>query len=169
MIETAYFNTRYWDGNGGRSDRRPVTWTETDPRGYRTQRIFISAAWYRDWPTWKEAADRALLAAQMQYDAFSGAFEKRGSGDPISGSPQYLLEKSAAWGGELTVWINALCPSEAEFERVKAEAQEKTENQGKPLAGMRICDLTAPLPMLPVNSAEFQDKPGTVGELLSTL
>ena len=162
----SYFCRKFVDDNGIRRDRRPV-WYDED-RGYygKTTRVFVSASWFPTWEEWQPQAEKALTAASVEYDAYNGIYEKRGSSYPIVGDPQFLLERSLVWQGGFSIWINALCPSRSEFERVVAEAKERIENNGKPIAGMKVASITEPLPMLPISSSEFQSEPGTVGALL---
>lgn len=165
QFEKSYFCKRFIDDSGlFPSNRRPV-WYNEDAGFYgKSTKVFVSASWFPTWEEWKPRAEKAIEAASIQYDAFNGIYEKRGDGYPISGEPQYLLEKSDVWGSGYVTWVNALCPTRSEFERVKREAEQRIEDQGKPLAGMRIANLTAPLPLLPIPSSEFQTEPGTIAD-----
>lgn len=166
QFEKAYYCKRYIDDSGlFPKNRRPV-WYDEDA-GYfgKTTKVFVSASWFPAWEEWQPRAEKAIEAASIQYDAYTGHFEKRGSGYPVVGSPQFLLEKSDIWSGGYIVWVNCMCPSESEFERVVAEAKQRIEDQGKPLSGMRIASINTPLPVLPIPSSEFQTDPGTIGAL----
>ena len=158
------FCTRYWDTNGGAADKRPAWYETSDGNGGKVQRVFISASWFPDWARWQPEAERALNAAVVRYDAYHGVFEKYGTSYPIVGEPHYLLEKSSIWKDDFTVWINALCPDQEQFEATFAEAKAKIANHGKPIRGARVASITEPLPMLPFPSAWCQDTgSGTVG------
>ena len=93
-FEQTHFDKRYWDTNGGRPDKRPVWYSEDDGRTGRMTRIFINTTWFPGWTEWRREAERALSAASVEYDAFNGVYEKRGSSFPISGSPQFLVQKN---------------------------------------------------------------------------
>lgn len=163
MFEKSYFCKKYVDDNGIQPNRRPVWYDEAQGYNGRVTRVFVSASWSPTWEEWHQQAEKALTAAVVEFDHFNSIYEKRGSSYPIVGEPQFLLERSNVWSDGFSIWVNALCPSLAEFERVIAEAKERIENNGKPLAGMRVASITEPLPMLPISSSEFQDEPGTIG------
>ena len=163
-FEKFRFCTRYWDANGGAVNKRPY-WDEigTETTGKR-QRVYLNTLWYRDWATFSPAADRALTAACVQYDAYHDHFVKIGTAYPFDEKPRFLLEPEK-WPntGEYSIWVNCLCPDEASFNATLSEARERIENHGKPVAGKRIASITDPLPMLPFPSEWCQCMPRTVG------
>lgn len=161
---------QYWDDNGGDAAKRPY-WDEigTEQTG-KQQRVYLSTLWYRDWASFSVAADRALTAAVVEFNAYKGIYEKRGVSYPISEKPHYLVEADA-WPntGEYTIWINALCPDEDQFNATLAEAREKIEGMkaGEIKPGFRVASLFERKPdMLRYPSEWNQDKDGTIGALL---
>lgn len=150
------FNVRYWDGNGGRSDRRPVHWESGHALSEKQLHLFVSADWFPDWQQWSVEAQRAIDSTLFRFDAFDGTFIKSGTSFPIAESPHFYVEKSELWQGGYSIWINALCPTEAEFVRTVAEAKERIAQYAAAAAELRVAEA---LPILPVSSADFQDAP----------
>ena len=153
-----HFERRYWDGNGGRADHRPVWYDSDDTIRGRQTRMFISSSWFPNWPDWAAERDRALKARELKYDFFSGLYERRTDFElfPLAGEPHFEVEKDPVFEGGFAIWVNACCPSREAFEATLTEARERIRDYNQPLRAMTSL---APLPVLPVNSADFQDAP----------
>ncbi len=159
----SYFCARYLSDNGVACDRYPVGYNVDREQGGKSTVILVNASWFTDWPSFHKQAEIALDAAAVEFDSFNSRYVKRGHTFPVSGAPQYLLEKNKLFEDTFDVWVNTLCPDEAEFQRVLSEARQRIENYKKPVAGMRIASFYESLPVLPIPSSEFQSVSGTIG------
>ena len=168
-FEKFRFCTRYWDENGGAIDKRPY-WDEITKQTGRRQRVFLNTLWYKDWAAFSPAADRALTAALVQYDAYHDRYVKIGTSYPFDEKPLFLLEPER-WPdtGEYSIWINCLCPDEASFNATLAEARAKIESlkSGEIKPGFRVASLFDRKPeMLRYPSEWNQTEDGSVDALL---
>jgi hypothetical protein len=153
-----YLCAAYLDRHLVPKNRRPVAWDE-DSRSGRCTHVFVNQSWLETWEEWEPKARIALDAAAVELDAFNDTFTKRGGSFPISSKPHFVLEEDKLMPGGFSVWINALCPSRAEFERTVAEAQARIAAHRQPFDGVRVAEFGAPLPLLPIHSREFQAEP----------
>ena len=166
-----HFCTEYWDTNGGAIDKRPYYDTTGSEYTGKRQRVYLNTLWYRDWAAFSPAADRALTAASVQYDAYHDRYVKIGTSYPFDEKPHYLLEPSP-WPntGDYSIWVNCLCPDEASFNATLAEAREKVASMKKrdpSSSDFRVASLFEKKPDTLLYPSEWnQDKDGTVGALL---
>ena len=171
-FEKLRFCKQYWDTNGGDAAKRPY-WDEIGAGSTgKQQRVYLNTLWYGTWEKFAPAAELALNAAVVRYDAIHGEYVKEGTSYRISGEPHYLIEPQKWPGlGKYSVWINALCPSEEQFNFTLSEAREKIErmkNGDVSRPGFRVSSLfepPAPAPLYPSEWCQDADG-GTVGELL---
>ena len=170
QFEQFRFCRQYWDDNGGAVDQRPY-WDEigTEQTG-KVQRVYINTQWFGTWEKFAVAADRALTAAVVQYDAYHDKYVKIGTAYKISEKPHFLIEPQG-WpnAGLYSIWINALCPSEEQFTATLEEARQKIKDveSGEIKPGFRVASLFEKKPDAPLYPTEWcQDKDNTVGALL---
>lgn len=117
------FNLSYWREHGGQDlpyyDELPAQ---------RKQRVYIDAAIFTRWETWKVQADIAREAAVMGQNPMTQGWVKRGDALPLSADPPFMAEYNR-FTQEYRLWINALCPSESEFKRAVAACAERARRR----------------------------------------
>ncbi len=170
QFEQFRFCRRYWDDNGGEVDKRPY-WDEVgNEQTGKQQRVYINTLWFKDWPAFSVAADRALTAAVVQYDAYHDKYVKIGASYHISEKPHYLVELQG-WpnAGLYNIWVNALCPSEEQFKATMEEARQKIKDMesGEIKPSFRVASLFEEKPDAPLYPTEWcQEKDNSVGAFL---
>ena len=151
-FEKLHFCTRYWDENGGNPRQRPYWDVIGGDYVGRRQRVYLNTSWYRTWEEFAPAAERAVNAALMKFDAVQNTFVKSGASYSFSGDPHYMIEQKP-WPGstEYDVWINCLCPDEEQFLDTLSIARKRVENlkSGEIKPGFRVASLFEPQPPAP--------------------
>lgn len=150
FAEKGAFDTKRFKANGGDTSKPPysdVTWDRDEYRQpCKVKRVFISADWYPDWASWKKQADAALTAAIGGESPYFGSTVRSAEGYRIIGEPHYLLDEADIFGKpESRVWINCLCPNEAEFVATVSEARALIAERERVIARDGRAGLTAAL------------------------
>lgn len=100
----------------------------------KVMRIYVDAKRFQTWQKWKDEADKARACAYIGNASMCGYFVKGGTSYPLSASPAFMIERPELPGLDTILWINVLCPNEAEFHWAVEEAKKTAELKAKNLA-----------------------------------
>lgn len=121
-----------WRKAGGVDGAEPYYEEDTELHGMCREpvlRVYVDAALFPEWETWKAEAERAKLGVIKGTNPVGGFTYFGGSGHTLSGNPAFIVEEVCGIG--MRLWINVLCPCESEFYRAKHDAAEEAENRSR--------------------------------------
>lgn len=144
------FSLRAWRDAGGADGNEPYYEEDDNPRGSNKVcmlRVYVDARIFSTWEAWKPEAERAklgMIRTRCPQDCLSASLN---IDREFSGDPAFIVEEIPNIGTRL--WINVLCPSESEFYRARADAEEEAaerenmrRNNGSALAAPRYMPRT---------------------------
>lgn len=129
-MKNEHYNWPMWYSQGGKDGEEPYV-DKIKVCGVEKQRVFVDYELFPSWEKFSTAAKLAINAATLSRNPMEPSkFWHSSTALPLDNTPYYLIEhideNKVAFienhEERLRLWINALCPDEHTFERIKDEA-----------------------------------------------